>query len=85
VAGPPHWQIQAFQAYTFPEQFREKHGYQQLTPQVKRQIFGENAARLFNIDIAAVRRDMQGDLLYRLRMDGNPLPVPVDPASWPNG
>jgi uncharacterized protein len=83
VAGPPHWQIQAFQAYTFPEQFREKHGYQQLTPQVKRQIFGENAARLFNIDIAAVRRDMQGDLLYRLRMDGNPLPSPVEPAAWP--
>jgi predicted TIM-barrel fold metal-dependent hydrolase len=83
VAGPPHWQIQAFQAYTFPEQFREKYGFQQLTPQVKRQIFGENAARLFNIDIAAVRRDMQGDLLYRLRMDGNPLPTPVDPAAWP--
>jgi predicted TIM-barrel fold metal-dependent hydrolase len=85
VVGPPHWQIQAFQAYTFPEQFREKHGFQQLTPQVKRQIFGENAARLFNIDIAAVRRDMQGDLLYRLRTDGNPLPTPVDPASWPAG
>jgi predicted TIM-barrel fold metal-dependent hydrolase len=85
VAGPPHWQIQAFQAYTFPEQFREKHGYQQLTPQVKRQIFGENAARLFSIDIPAVRRDMEGDLLYRLRVDGNPLPAPVDPASWPAG
>jgi predicted TIM-barrel fold metal-dependent hydrolase len=85
VAGPPHWQIQAFQAYTFPEQFREKHGYQQLSPQIKRQIFGQNAARLFNIDMAAVRRDVEGDLLYRLRMDGNPLPVPVDPASWPAG
>ncbi|MGO9512844.1 MAG: amidohydrolase family protein [Steroidobacteraceae bacterium] len=83
VVGPPHWQIQAFQAYTFPEQFREKHGFEQLTQQVKLQIFGENAARLFNIDISAVRRAIENDLLYRLRMDGNPLPTVVDPATWP--
>jgi predicted TIM-barrel fold metal-dependent hydrolase len=82
VVGPPHWQIQAFQAYTFPEQFREKHGFEQLTQQVKRQIFGENAARLFNIDIPGVRREIENDLLYRLRKDGNPLPAVVDPASW---
>ena len=32
----------------------EKHGFQQLTAQTKRRIFGENAARLFDIDLAEV-------------------------------
>jgi uncharacterized protein len=85
VVGPPHWQIQAFQAYTIPAQLAEKRGYQQLTAQVKRQIFGENAARLFNIDIPAARRAVEEDLLYKLRMDGNPLPNAVDSASLRTG
>ena len=85
VVGPPHWQIQAFQAYTIPEQLAEKRGYQQLTTRIKQQIFGENAAGLFRIDIPATRRAVEKDLLYKLRMDGNPLPTVVDPASWNAG
>jgi uncharacterized protein len=85
VAGPPHWQIQAFLAYAFPASLVESKGYPELTPEIKQQILGENAARLYNIDIAAARRDISSDLLYRLRMDGNPLPREVDPSSWTAG
>lgn len=78
VIGPPHWQIQAFQSFEIPEELVEKHKYPQLTQAVKQKIFGENAARIFKIDIKTSRRAIENDLLYKLREDGNPLPVTVD-------
>jgi len=80
VIGPPHWQIQGFQTYTIPDELIEKNKYQQLTPEVKRKIFGENVARLFSLDIKRVRQGVEGDLLYRLRNDGDALPITVDAA-----
>lgn len=78
VIGPPHWQIQGFQAFTIPDAMIEKNKYQQLTPEVKNKILGENCARLFNIDIKAARKAIENDVLFKLRDDGNPLPVVVD-------
>lgn len=78
VIGPPHWQIQGFQAFTIPDAIIEKNKYQQLTPAVKNKILGENVARLFNIDVKAAKKAVENDLLYKLREDGNPLPVVVD-------
>jgi predicted TIM-barrel fold metal-dependent hydrolase len=78
VIGPPHWQIQGFQAFTIPDAIIEKHKYQQLTPAVKHKILGENVARLFKIDVKAAKKAVENDLLYKLREDGNPLPVVVD-------
>ena len=78
VIGPPHWQIQEFQAFTIPDQMIEKNKYKQLTQEVKNMILGENAARLFNIDIKGARKAIENDVLYKLRDDGNPLPVVVD-------
>jgi len=75
VIGRPHWQIEAFQTFTIPEQIAGQHGYAQLTPEVKNKIFGENAARIFGIDIAAAHQAIEGDLLYKLRDDHNPLPT----------
>ena len=75
VIGPPHWQIEAFQTFRIPEEIAAQHGYPQLTPEVKNQIFGENAARIFGIDIATARQAIEGDLLYKLRDDRNPLPT----------
>jgi len=82
VAGPPHWQIQAFLAYAFPPDLMQSNGYPELTPAIKNKILGENAARLYNIDIAAARRQISSDLLYKLRVDGNRLPREVDPSTW---
>ena len=74
VIGPPGWQIKAFQTFTIPPELIERNRYQQLTPDVKNKIFGENAARIFGLDIAASRRAVEDDLLYRLRNDGNAPP-----------
>ena len=46
---------------------------------MKNKIFGENAARIFGIDIAAARRAIEGDLLYKLRDEHNPLPSGAAP------
>jgi predicted TIM-barrel fold metal-dependent hydrolase len=78
VIGPPHWQIQGFQAFTIPDSIIEKNKYHQLTPEVKNKILGENVARLFKIDVKAAKKAVENDLLYKLREDGNPLPVVVD-------
>jgi predicted TIM-barrel fold metal-dependent hydrolase len=80
VIGPPHWQIEAFQTFAIPEELAAQHGYPQLTPEVKNKIFGENAARIFGIDIAAAREAIKGDLLYKLRDDHNPLPAGPAPS-----
>jgi len=45
---------------------------------VKNQILGENAARLFGLDINKMRQAAEADLLYTLRNDGNPLLRRVD-------
>jgi predicted TIM-barrel fold metal-dependent hydrolase len=79
VIGPPHWQIEAFQTFAIPEELAARHSYPLLTPEVKNQIFGENAAGIFGIDIAAARRAIEGDLLYKLRYDRNPLPADAAP------
>jgi len=78
IFGPPHWAIQAFQAYKIPDEMIEKNRYPQLTAEAKEKIMCHNAARVFNIDIKAAKKAVEGDLLYKLRMDGNPLPVTVD-------
>jgi hypothetical protein len=73
VIGPPQWQIEAFQTFTIPDEFAAHHHYSQLTREAKNKIFGENAARIFGINIAAAHQAIQGDLLYKLRDDRNPL------------
>jgi hypothetical protein len=75
VIGPPNWQIEAFLTFAIPEELAARHGFSQLTPAVKNKIFGENAARIFGIDIVAARQAIEGDLLYKLRDDRNPLPL----------
>ena len=78
IFGPPHWAIQAFQAYKIPDEVIEKNKYPQLTDQAKEKILCHNAARVFKIDVKAAKKAVEGDLLYKLRMDGNALPVTVD-------
>lgn len=66
--GTPQWQIEAFRRFQIPERLVEKHKYQALTREVKAKIFGLNAARLFHVDVAAVRNALPKDAVGRLRM-----------------
>ena len=66
--GTPQWQIEAFRRFQIPDQLIDRHRYQSLTRQVKEQIFGRNAARIFGIDVSAKRHEVSKDALGQLRM-----------------
>ncbi len=48
--GNPQWQIEAFRNFQIPDQLVEGHGYPKITPEIRRKVLGENAARIWNID-----------------------------------
>ena len=66
--GTPQWQIEAFRRFQVPGDLIEKHKYQPLTRDVKEQIFGLNAARVFGVDASAKRNELPKDYLSRIKM-----------------
>jgi uncharacterized protein len=47
--GSPQWQIEAFWRLQIPEAFRERYGYPEITPEMKRKVLGLNSARLYGL------------------------------------
>jgi predicted TIM-barrel fold metal-dependent hydrolase len=76
--GSPQWQIEALRRLEMPDALMKQFGYKPLTPEVKRQIFGLNAARVYRIDPKAKRNPMPADYIDRLKKlykaAGNPAP-----------
>jgi uncharacterized protein len=66
--GTPQWQIEAMRRFQIPDALVEKHGYAPLTRSVKEQIFGLNAAKVFNVDVTAKRNELPSDYLSKIRM-----------------
>jgi hypothetical protein len=48
--GNPQWQIDAFRKFQIPDQLVEGYGYPRITPEIRRKVFGENAARIWGIN-----------------------------------
>src|SRR5574341_279526 len=59
--GTPQWQIEAFRRFQIPDDLIEQRGYRPLTREVKAQIFGLNAARVFGLDVTAKRHELPKD------------------------
>ena len=55
--------IDAFRTFQIPDWMCEEFGYEPLTPQVRAKILGENAARVYDIDLPAARERAQADEL----------------------
>ena len=75
--GSPHWQIDALRRFTMPESLMKRFGHRPLTPDVKAQIFGLNAARVYGIDPNAHRNPVPPDYVSKLRatyLDEGPTP-----------
>jgi hypothetical protein len=66
--GTPQWQIDAFRRFEIPQALIDAHRYAPLTRQVKEQIFGLNAARVFGVDVTAKRNEIPKDYLSRMKM-----------------
>ena len=56
----PKWIIDRFMGFQLPGDIQEEFGVE-LTPAIKRKIMGENAARLYGIDIKERRASLSGD------------------------
>jgi uncharacterized protein len=65
--GSPQPLIDAFRAFRIPDELRERHGYPELTPAIKRKILGENAARVYGLDLARLRERVRSDDLAWVR------------------
>jgi uncharacterized protein len=74
--GSPQSQIERLRRLRMPDQLIERHGYGQLTDDIKSQIFGLNAARLFGVNVAAQRNAIQADRLTQLREEYQHNPSP---------
>jgi predicted TIM-barrel fold metal-dependent hydrolase len=67
--GSPQPQIMAFRAFQISAELQERYGYPALTDEIKRKVFGLNAAGLFGLDAAATRCALDEDRLTKARAE----------------
>ena len=54
--GSPQDQIQAFRAFQIEKSFRDRFGYPEITPALRAKIFGLNAAKVYGLGGADVKK-----------------------------
>src|SRR2546427_4515865 len=65
--GPPQDQLQAFRTFQIAPALREKHGYPEITPDLRAKIFGRNAAKVYGLSAAEVKKYTSLDSVSRER------------------
>ena len=65
--GSPQDQIQAFRTFQIAPELRAKHGYAEITPALRAKIFGLNAAQVYGISAAEVKKYASSDRVARER------------------
>jgi len=63
----PKWIIDDFMAFEMPQDIKDEY-HVDLTPETKEKILGLNAARLYNLDIAAHGEKIKGDTFAQRRV-----------------
>jgi hypothetical protein len=74
--GSPQSQIDRLRRLEIKPELMDKYGYPELTAQIKNQILGLNAAKLFGVDPAAKRQAIQADKLTQLKCEYRKDPQP---------
>jgi uncharacterized protein len=74
--GSPQSQIERLRRLKIKDELIDKHKYAPLTDEVKAQILGLNAARLFGIDVKARRQAIKADKLTQLKEEYRKNPAP---------
>ncbi len=87
--GSPQDQIQALRAFQISKEYQDRYGYAALTPEIKADIFGLNAAPIYGVDPAAARKRGSLDPLGRMKAEYREEPSPSfetlgprDAAEW---
>ena len=65
--GSPQWQIEALRRFTMPEPLMTRLGYRPITSEIKAQILGLNAARLYGIDPGVHRNPVPPDFISKMK------------------
>ena len=79
--GSPQDQIQAFRAFQISEEYQDRFGYPPLTAEARRKIFGLNAARVYGLDIPAIRTSALDITRSEYREDPNPSFASYGPST----
>jgi hypothetical protein len=74
--GSPQSQIERLRRLKMKPELMEKYKYPELSDEIKDQILGLNAAKLFNIDPKAKRQAIKADKLTQLREEYRQNPSP---------
>jgi hypothetical protein len=74
--GSPQDQIQAFRTFQISAELREKHGYPQITPALRAKVFGLNAARVYGVSAAEVKKFAARDEVGRAKLAYQERPEP---------
>lgn len=80
--GSPQPQIVAFRTFQMNPQFAAEFGYPMLTDEVKRKIFGLNAARLYGVDPVTAACRLQADEVEELRTAWRELEADTHEIRW---
>jgi uncharacterized protein len=65
MAVHPRALVEAFWNFQMPLELVHGFGLPELTPEIKRGILGENAARIVGLDIDTIRREIEDDEFSR--------------------
>lgn len=74
--GSPQHQIERLRRLKMKPELMDKYGYPALTDEIKNQILGLNAAKLFGVDPKERRQAIKADKLTKLREDYRRDPAP---------
>jgi uncharacterized protein len=74
--GSPQDQIQAMRAFQIGEDFQDKHGYANLTADLKAKIFGLNATKPYGISMEEVTLRASNDAITKARANYAEAPSP---------
>ncbi len=74
--GSPQDQIQAFRTFQISEALRDAHGYPEITPRLRRKVFGLNAAKPYRLKPGEMVRQAAGDSVARARLTYAERPNP---------
>lgn len=74
--GSPQDQIQAFRTFQISQEFQERFDYPEITPELRRKVFGLNAAMPYNISAAEIQGFLAGDNVSQRKLAymNNPQP-----------
>jgi hypothetical protein len=74
--GSPQDQIQAFRTFQISPALRARHGYPEITRELRAKVFGLNAAKVYGLSAAEVKKYASRDAISRKRRAylANPAP-----------